>query len=429
MRNFLKNNSVVQYFYSKSIVREFYTFIKGPFFHIVRILPIYLIRGGSALVPKRKNLWLFGSLTGFSDNTRVLFLYILKECKNIDAIWISKDQQVVQNLKNQQLPVHYTYSLQGILSCLRAQVIFTTHGKDDINPIITGGSIHVELLHCVITPKRGRYHLPQHYSLLQKLLLILKVPFYYFKPDYGISSSPFITPTVMDNLSQSEDRVFLTGCPRTDEMLRNTDEDRKNIQTILGDQKYTHLIYYTPTFRNSPDFDFLSFDLDQEELGKFLNKTNSIFIIRFHPIDMKRGRTLANFHPRIIVEDHKIYDPFSLLKKATVLITDYSSTFIDYLLLDRPIIFANFDHQNYYKAGYLQDEKYFTYEELTPGPKAENWKIVLSYLEDILIHQKDHYQEARKMVLAKLYQFTDGQACARIVNKMSQVINLQIEEI
>ena len=51
-----------------------------------------------------------------------------------------------------------------------------------------------------------------------------------------------------------------------------------------------------------------------------------------------------------IIENHGLSDPFSLLKKVDVLITDYSGIYVDYLLMNRPIIFANFDHQGYVNA-------------------------------------------------------------------------------
>ena len=62
-------------------------------------------------MPRRNNLWLFGARGGFSfsDNSKYLFLYIQKECKGIDAIWITKNRKIIHNLKEQHIPVYYAY--------------------------------------------------------------------------------------------------------------------------------------------------------------------------------------------------------------------------------------------------------------------------------------------------------------------------------
>ena len=69
-----------------------------------------------------------------------------------------------------------------------------------------------------------------------------------------------------------------------------------------------------------------------------------------------------------------------LLKKTDVLITDYSSLFADFLIYDRPIIFAKFDHENYVKERSL----FLDYEKDLPGPKVENWHELFYNIKDII---------------------------------------------
>ena len=57
-----------------------------------------------------------------------------------------------------------------------------------------------------------------------------------------------------------------------------------------------------------------------------------------------------------------------LLCSADIFITDYSSLYSDFLLYDRPIIFAKFSHKDYIKERNLQ----FSYDDL-PGKKVSNW--------------------------------------------------------
>ena len=421
---YLRSFKAVQYLYSIKINRFLYYVVRYSY-SAARLLPLYVLRGIFTLMSRRKSLWLFGARGGFtfSDNTKYLFLYVQKECKDIDAIWITKNRTVVHDLRERQLPVYYAYSIKGIFFCLRAKIIFTTHGKGDINPTLTGGSIHIELYHFVIAFKKLRYDLFNYYPLFRKIELELLNPFIYFKPDYAISSSPFAAQKVISSLGLNQENVFLTGLPRTDAVLKETGEDRENIQKILGNQKYSHLIYYTPTFReDNQDFDYFSCGLNKDHLIDFLGKTDSVLILRFHPSDTlrmkKESESNITSHPRIIFENHDLSDPFSLLKQASVLITDYSGIYVDYLLMNRPIIFANFDHQGYVNARELD----WNYDEITPGPKAENWEILLSHLENIIVHQKDEYQEARQKLMDKVYQYKDSNSCARIVKEIYRIV-------
>jgi len=411
-----------EYMSSDKIVRLlYYAIFRYPYF-VVRNLFLYLLRGFSTLVPKRKNCWLFGSRGGYgySDNAKFLFLYVLKECKDIDAIWISKSKKIIYDLRRQQLPAYYAYSLKGILSCLRGKVIFTTHGKYDVNGALTGGSIHIELYHFVFTLKKFRYDWFKHRSLVKNVLMVLESPFVYFAPDFGVSSSAFVSNAVESMLSLRKDHVLLTGSPRSDAMFRTSKEDRTNVKKVLGEGRHTNLIYFLPSWREtSVDFDYFGYGLDKDRLIGFLDETDSILVFRFHPTDTLRGRDLRSFNKRMVFENHGLSDPLSLLKEASVLITDYSAIYVDYLLLNRPMIFANFDHEKY-----MAGRKTWDYYELTPGPKAENWELVLWHLKRILIEKVDEYQEVREELRDKLYDFKDGNACARLSKEVHRILGL-----
>jgi len=359
--------------------------------------------------------------TNFSDNPKYLFLYVYNNKKNIDLIWISKNKKVIDIMNKQDLPAYYLYSLKGVLSCLRAKVIFTSHGKHDISPTLTGGSIHVELCHFIMALKKLRYDVFNYYSFFQKLRFRLENPFIYYKPNYSISSSLFASSIIKSSLSLSKEKVFITGFPRTDIIMCKRKEDNENIKKVIGEQNYTHLIYFTPTWRDKIlDFDYFSFELDNNNLVDFLEKTDSILILRFHPTDTMRREGISTSNPRIIFENHGLPDAFSLLKQSSVLITDYSGIYFDYLLIDRPIIFANFDHQSYLN----NRELYWDYDDITPGPKAQNWPMLLGHLERVLIYNEDSYRLERHRLRDKVYKYKDNNSRARIIKEMSQVLDL-----
>jgi CDP-glycerol glycerophosphotransferase len=75
-------------------------------------------------------------------------------------------------------------------------------------------------------------------------------------------------------------------------------------------------------------------------------------------------------------------DPYPLLGLTDVLITDYSSIMLDYLVLDRPVILFAFDYAEYFsKVGF-----YYEYRGFVPGDIAstanELFELVLAELKD-----------------------------------------------
>ena len=105
--------------------------------------------------------------------------------------------------------------------------------------------------------------------------------------------------------------------------------------------------------------------LDLPYLEEFCSKNNLIFILKLHPFVMQFQE---NFAPtegftNILFHD-AVSDIYPLLKYTDLLITDYSSIYFDFLLLDRPIIFFNYDYDEYSSnmGGFVYD-----YCENAPG--------------------------------------------------------------
>ncbi len=98
-----------------------------------------------------------------------------------------------------------------------------------------------------------------------------------------------------------------------------------------------------------------------------------------------------------------------LLVCADLLITDYSSVFFEFLLLDRPIIFYAPDYERYSKdRGF-----YLNYAEL-PGAVLVMETPLFKYVEEAFL--EDVYKEARHMYIDLYMLGCDGLATKRIVD-------------
>ena len=104
--------------------------------------------------------------------------------------------------------------------------------------------------------------------------------------------------------------------------------------------------------------------------------------------DLIRDLDIPGSRIRLLNED-RVEDIMEILNQFDLLITDYSSIYIDYLLTGKPIIFLPYD-----KEAYLSDRGFnFPYDEVTPGPKPETLQELLNFVENLLYNTDDYAQQ------------------------------------
>ncbi len=388
---------------------------------IILYFPLHLIRYLVSFKKRDKNLWVFGAWNGsaFADNSKYLFLYLNNFPSEIESVWITSSKKVVEELSVLGLPVFYLYSYNGLMACLNAGKQFTTHSLYDISPLLTKGSTHYCLFHASFPIKRMEFDILRN-TMKKRLALSINKPFVFEKADYSVCSSSSTNIVISSALSIDKKHVLKTGFPRSDALRNNNflSRDIERFNNICNFNQYDNLIYFIPTFRDDPDFNWFGFKFSEYEIGDLLEKTNSILLFRFHPFEWNKIKNQNKInHPRIKFEDHGISDPYPLLSKASILITDYSSIFSDFLIFDRPIIFANFDHQNYIKN---ERALYWDYDEVTPGPKVSNWSELKDELNNILIHEEDLHGHQRSNISSMIYDYSDSRASERIINLIAR---------
>ncbi|MFC2121404.1 CDP-glycerol glycerophosphotransferase family protein [Bacteroidota bacterium] len=406
------------------------------FFWTFRLLYYYFLRAISFCIPKSRGLWLFGSWGGkrFSSSTKYLYLYIQQNCPNIRAIWITKNKNVFKYLTNISLPVCYAWSIKGIFLSLRAEVTLISNEIYDINPGFTDASLMIQLFHHVLPLKymmRGEgktnTEVFRSYSVFKKLRILLKYPFTLRKPDYFVSSSDWMAKEVTEpKLWANPKNILITGFPRTDAILKEREPQefvllQENLFYKSKIHKTPQIIYYLPTHRDHDvDFNPFHYNFNINKLNRFLEISNSIFVVRFHPRDSQRlSKTFTFNSHRIIKEPEGFQDPYFILRYTSLLITDYGSIFSDFLLLNKPIIFACFDYEKYENIRTFN----WDFNKFTPGHKVKCWDQIIDTMSDILIHNNDKFKLEREILKNKIYAYQDTNNSERLVNKINIILS------
>ncbi|WP_080843997.1 CDP-glycerol glycerophosphotransferase family protein [Cytobacillus gottheilii] len=217
------------------------------------------------------------------------------------------------------------------------------------------------------------------------------------------------------------------GMPRND-LLFDFFESRRNLEGILDQSlEGKKVIFFLPTFRKTiygekngridRDQDF--FDIENlHEINSFLRINNIILVAKPHPQERKNLSELSNIY--ILNEEtlnNRNIDLYEILGAADTLITDYSSVFFDYLLLDKPIIFYTPDYEEYISDRGLLLEPF---DFWSPGKKCNNIKELKEAI--LQTSENDLFSKERRQVLNILHRYKDPYSSRRLWDFIKKLI-------
>lgn len=376
----------------------------------------------SQLVPKKKKLWVFGAWNGkkYGDNSKYLFEYINLNGTEIRPIWLTQNKQAYDLISSKDFEVYYTYSFKGFLFSMMAEKTFVSVGIKDVNRYVVNRKDVIMMWHGSTPIKKIVFDdtiTRNKQSLIEKLIFTF-FPFLGSTHLKGlvISGSVESSRIFQSAFDANEEQVILTGFPRNDSFFNIS--QTAPLLTELNNSKLTNVIYM-PTHRKEGRGELSDlFNCNFDELNQSLESLNSILFIKLHYFHLKTHTFKNLSHLYFITDDDIEQDIYTVLNKFDILITDYSSVHFDYLLTKKPIIFAPFDKEKYIKN---DREFYFNYDEVTPGPQANNWKEILVYIEKFIQNPK-LYEEERLNVMNRFNQYTDSQNCQRVFSAINNKI-------
>lgn len=170
-----------------------------------------------------------------------------------------------------------------------------------------------------------------------------------------------------------------------------------------------NICLYVPTFRKDMASPF-DHEIDLEKFSAFAQQHNLLIVLKLHPF-MHGLYKISQFSS--LIEYTPLGDVYPLMALTDILITDYSSIFFDFLLLDRPILFFAYDLDHYLN----QDrDMYFDYDAMTPGAKCKNYDELELQLEAILKKGcTDGYAEMRMKVKSYAHDHADNRSSQRLI--------------
>ncbi len=293
----------------------------------------------------------FQSFPDFSSNARALFQYMYKKYKNkMKFIWVVNDDKIVEKIpsKNVETIITTRDNLDEKLS--NVDVFFTTHANLTDYKKQNSHTLYVELWHGV-SPKNVGFLInnmnENDYNWLNKIRK---------KIDYFIVPSEFWVPIFAARFNVLPEKVLSLGFPMLDNIINSN--GKENLSRVLGCDvsQYDKIIYYMPTarlgFGRNEDV-HVNFDnilnlksYKEEELISYLQKNNYLLCIKYHPSEELKFETKSSKYIKYINQDmlqKYNFDTNMILNAADLMISDYSSLGLLFLMLDKPILYFSSD--------------------------------------------------------------------------------------
>lgn len=360
---------------------------------LILLVPIQsLIRLIDYFYPKDKKSILFGSNMGeyISGSPKALYDYIL----------INHPEYKV-NFYN---PFRRDASFRDILLYIityahiffRAKFLVGSHPPHDFFPYLwSEKKIFINAWHG--TPLKSVFYA----DLNEKENNLKSIDSLNKRTNAFIVSSRLEAATITECFLINPKKLVFTGHPRNDCLL-NSFNQNSDLSIILGDSlpKYEKIILYCPTYRRNNSTVFFPFtDMNWPYFQNFLKNNKLLLLIRGHASN--DNSKIKFYSDRILNFNFDLCeDVNSFLPCVDIMVTDYSSLYIDFLLLDKPCIFIPYDIDSYIQdRGFLYDD----YDFWAPGEKARTCSQFIDAIVRIL-HGVDHHVEQRQ-ILCKLFHY------------------------
>ena len=366
---------------------------------------------------------------GFADNSKYFFIFASQLARESERVVMLTENHDIQGLISDaggEALLHPSWrSFWLLLHCGTVVADMAEWINYGVYPL-TRGAKRIQIWHGA--PLK-HIELDLHKKRLKKMPIWLR-PFLRLQkavigryPVYDVvvaTSQKFITDAFQKCFRARQ--FIATGYPRNDILfgwpqlesvayqLAWINVDKQAMEKVSAYKSRGQTIcLYVPTFRKDLD-NPLGSKVDLARLSAFASRYNLLIVLKLHPFMSAQFGTSR--HPKLL-EYSPAKDVYPLMAMSDLLITDYSSIFFDFLLLDRPILFFAYDLENY-----LSNDRnmYFDYDSMTPGAKCHSYDELEFQLEHIVNNGcQDQYADMRMKVRCYTHDNVDNNSSRRLI--------------
>lgn len=389
------------------MVKDFLTFI----FKFLGLSVYYL----SFLAIRKKNIWVFGSGTGYDGNSKYLLQHIISHHPEIRGIWVTPRRQESNLLRQEGIEAYYAYSLKGIFYSLRASTYIVTGSLADINFYTSGGAKQVQQWHGFGPKKCLWANKNSSMNKYGRFYGFVKRPAFYIEPEIVLGASEMINRIYAITFRADISHCISVPSPRCEHLRWDKERiidyikrwEGKEVTDMIDHLKtYRKVLLYMPTYRDKNPHFLNQQSWDITALNDVLKAQDALLIVKLHPhmvhdIDF-------NGCSNIIEMDKKL-DIYPILPFTDTLITDYSSVYVDYILMeDKQIILYTPDKEEYRSQS---RDLWTDFDDTYIGITAQDFK---GLLQAIASNEPTDYTAQRDLIWGDAFHRTSDDFVAII---------------
>jgi len=350
----------------------------------------------------------------YTDNIKVFYDYMVKNKLNDDykLIWIVHNPKNYEPVSNVKFVSRFHYGIHVKLDYYIATakfIVFShpywlTSWKDD---------------QVVIHTTHSAFQLKGTDTRGKETMKIF---------DYVLCCSPYVRDIRMKNLSVKFEQMLVIGMPRIDLVFQH----KNCLGTLIREYAEEKVILSMETYKqanswnDSGSVDCFALNVvhtieELKLLDSYLGRKGCKLIVKIHHLQNLSFLKMVELSNIKYLTDYDLFKENilvnELLENADILITDYSSVFYEYLLLDRPIGFLIGDFEDY-SRGFLMEDPL---KEM-PGEKIRTLDGLLSFIDNCLLGC-DLYVEERTIIRNKVFKYQDNQNCERLFKWINNYSN------
>ena len=239
------------------------------------------------------------------------------------------------------------------------------------------------------------------------------------KADYIVSATnDEYNEFIQDKYFYENNKIILTGFARYDFLY----DDSKNIISICPTWRRNLVGPILATGINAPLDGFEQTDyynnyknlLTNKKLNKLLKDNNLVLKFILHPgmscyLDL--FKQFENENIKMISQSEVVYN--KVFEESKLLITDYSSVAFDFAYLNKPIIYYQYDKDDFHNVQYRKG--YFSYENDGFGDVLTNYNDVIDKIDYFI---KNDFKNEEKYVdrINKTFKYHDKNNSKRIID-------------
>lgn len=315
---------------------------------------------------KKGSVWIFSDrLDNAGDNGEVAFKYICKHTpKGVRPIFVigkSASDNVKSRLEAIGEVVYFEDKEFKLYFLLADKIVSSCAAEFIINAFEDDGQFFVDLYHFDFYFMNHGVNCGDCSAWLNKYNKNIKLFF-----NTGVNERQAI---IDGRYNMTADQCVITGLPRFDALYDDRKKQllvlpswRKSIKGAYDDK--TASVYYNG-FVNTDYYKFYNGLINDERLLAKMREKGYTGLFCLHPIFKNQAVDFQKNDVFAINEGFIDYN--KVFAESSVMVTDYSGIAFDFAYLKKPIVYTQFDKEEFYKAQ-TYDKGFFDFEQDGFGP-------------------------------------------------------------